>query len=74
MNAESAALLTGKYLDGLSIQQLVQTMGGTRESVRSRLARARRDFAARYEREIRIQDHPQNAAVTELAPRESDLP
>ncbi len=73
MHADSAALLTGKYLDGLSVIELVQLLGGTQESVRSRLARARRDFRARYEREFRNQN-PDQDAVTELAPRKGDLP
>lgn len=46
---ESAALLQGKYGDGLSVSELVLRFGGTTEAVRSRLARARRDFRKRYE-------------------------
>lgn len=47
---ESAAILTGKYCDGLSIAELVEQMGGTTEGIRSRLARARREFRTRYEK------------------------
>lgn len=48
--AEAALVLCGKYLDDLSVEDLVARDGGTVESVRSRLARARRDFRERYER------------------------
>lgn len=49
MNAEYAAVLTAKYLDGLSIAEIVELFGGTTESTRSRLARARREFRQRFE-------------------------
>lgn len=49
MSAESAALLIGKYNDGLSVAQLMEQWGGTFEGVRSKLARARSDFQRRYE-------------------------
>ena len=74
MNAEAVALLIGKYLDGLSVKELVELMGGTTESVRSRLARARRDFRARYEQAVDFSDRPQNTAVPKLSPREGDAP
>lgn len=48
--AEAALVLCGKYLDDLSVEELVARYGGTVESVRSRLARARREFRERYER------------------------
>lgn len=48
--ADSAALLTGKYCEELTVAELVEQFGGTVESVRSKLARARRDFKAKYER------------------------
>ncbi len=47
MAAQDAAVLMAKYIDGLSVQQIVELHGGTTESVRSRLARARRDFKER---------------------------
>ena len=50
MSAEYATVLTAKYLDGLSVAEIVEAYGGTTESVRSRLARARREFRERYER------------------------
>ena len=48
MNSEYVALLTAKYLDELSIAEIVEAMGGTIESVRSKLARARREFRQRH--------------------------
>src|SRR5690606_20927406 len=50
MPADHVALLTAKYLDELTVPQIVELLGGTVESVRSRLARARRDLRERYER------------------------
>lgn len=50
MPADYVALLTAKYVDELSIEEIVQLLGGTFEGVRSKLARARRDFRQRYER------------------------
>ncbi len=50
MPADSVAILSGKYIDELSIAELVAVFGGTTEGIRSKLARARRDFRERYER------------------------
>jgi len=47
---ESAAILKGKYCDEFSVAELVERFGGTTEGVRSKLARARRDFKSRYEK------------------------
>lgn len=52
MPADHVALLTAKYLDESTVAQIVESLGGTIESVRSRLARARRDLRERYERAI----------------------
>lgn len=73
MNAEAVSLLLGKYLDGLSVLDLVEVLGGTEESIRSRLARARKEFRSRYERAIKEPDHIEPARRTELSPREGDL-
>lgn len=45
-----AALLTGKYLDELSLDELVQRSGASLDSVKSKLARARREFREKFER------------------------
>lgn len=47
--AEYVSCLLAKYNDDLSIEEMVERFGGTTESVRSRLARARRDFRKRYD-------------------------
>lgn len=49
MTAKDATILVAKYIDGLSIQQIIELHGGTTESVRSRLARARRKFKERFQ-------------------------
>ena len=46
---KSSAILQGKYCDAQSIAQLVDQLGGTTEGIRSKLARARRDFKRRYQ-------------------------
>jgi RNA polymerase sigma-70 factor (ECF subfamily) len=50
MSADYAALLTAKYLDDRTLSQLVEQFGGTVESVKSKLARARREFREAFER------------------------
>ena len=50
MNSDHATLLAAKYLDDMSVPQIVDEWGETREAIRSRLARARQDFRKRYER------------------------
>jgi RNA polymerase sigma-70 factor (ECF subfamily) len=47
--ADYAALLTAKYLDDRSLDQLSQELGGSVEAVKSKLARARREFRAKFE-------------------------
>lgn len=48
-----AAILAAKYIDELSLAQMVDQYGGTVEALRSRLARARRAFREQYERVTR---------------------
>jgi RNA polymerase sigma-70 factor (ECF subfamily) len=48
--ADYSALLTGKYLDELSLEELSRNLGGTVEATKSKLARARREFRTRMER------------------------
>lgn len=52
MDADYAVVLTAKYIEGMSVAQIVELFGGTTESVRSRLARARKEFRQRYERAV----------------------
>lgn len=43
-----AALLTAKYLDDRSLEEMSQQFGGSVESIKSKLARARREFRLRF--------------------------
>lgn len=45
-----AMLLTAKYQDEQSLEDLARQQGGTTESVKSKLARARREFKSKFER------------------------
>jgi RNA polymerase sigma-70 factor (ECF subfamily) len=44
-----AQLLTAKYSDDRSLEELAEQLGGTAESVKSKLARARREFRSKFE-------------------------
>jgi RNA polymerase sigma-70 factor (ECF subfamily) len=48
--ADYAALLTGKYLDDQSLEALAAQWGGSAEAIKSKLARARREFRSKFER------------------------
>lgn len=45
-----AVLLAAKYQDERSLEDLAKQQGGTTESVKSKLARARREFKSKFER------------------------
>lgn len=47
--AEYAALLTGKYLDNRSLAELSQQWGSSADAIKSKLARARRQFRSTFE-------------------------
>jgi RNA polymerase sigma-70 factor (ECF subfamily) len=70
MNAEHVALLTAKYIDEMSVQQMVTAFGGTAESLRSKLARARKDFRQR----IDFRDRQElNRIVSKASPRDGEF-
>lgn len=48
--ADYAVLLTAKYLDEFSLEEMHQQLGGSLEAVKSKLARARREFRATFEK------------------------
>jgi RNA polymerase sigma-70 factor (ECF subfamily) len=50
LTAEYAAILTGKYLDEQTLEELAVVWGCTAEAMKSKLARARREFRAKFER------------------------
>ena len=47
--AEYVTVLTAKYIDGLSANQIADQLGEGVEAVRSRLTRARKEFRKRFE-------------------------
>ena len=49
LSADYAALLTAKYIDQQSLDELARRFGSTVEAIKSKLARARREFRARFE-------------------------
>jgi len=51
--ADYAALLTGKYLDDRTLEELACDLGSSSEGVKSKLARARREFRALMETWLR---------------------
>jgi RNA polymerase sigma-70 factor (ECF subfamily) len=58
LSSDYAALLTAKYLDERSTPELLDLFGGTAESLKSKLARARKEFRTKFEfftRESRVQ-------------------
>ena len=64
-----ASLLMAKYFDDLSLDEMTRQVGGTLEGVRSKLARARREFRERFERvSLTKPTHP--TRVTTAAPKE----
>jgi len=48
--ADYAALLIAKYMDDRDLARLSEDTGGTIEAVKSKLARARREFRAKFDR------------------------
>jgi RNA polymerase sigma-70 factor, ECF subfamily len=50
MSSDHVAVLVAKYVDGESVVEIVDELGGTVEGIRSRLARARREFKSKFER------------------------
>lgn len=48
--ADYAVLLAAKYMDDRSLKQLAEQFGGSVEAAKSKLARARREFRAGFER------------------------
>lgn len=51
--AEYSTLLTAKYLEERTLEELSQQLGGSVEAIKSKLARARREFRGRMETLLR---------------------
>jgi RNA polymerase sigma-70 factor, ECF subfamily len=50
LTADYAALLTAKYLDDRSLSEIAAQWGSTVEAIKSKLARARAEFRAKFEK------------------------
>ena len=50
LSSDYATMLTAKYLDEQSLEEIAAQHGGSVDAVKSKLARARREFRARFER------------------------
>ncbi|MBI5759843.1 MAG: sigma-70 family RNA polymerase sigma factor [Planctomycetales bacterium] len=48
LSGEYAALLTAKYLDDRSLEEMAQQFGGSVDAIKSKLARARREFRLKF--------------------------
>lgn len=72
LTADYAAMLTAKYLDDRSLQEMTIEFGGTVEGNKSKLARARREFRAKFERLTR--DVGGTIDLFELNVANSDVP
>ena len=57
--AEYSSLLTAKYLDDRTLEDLSSQLGGSVDAIKSKLARARREFRVRIEILIREPSVPQ---------------
>jgi RNA polymerase sigma-70 factor (ECF subfamily) len=63
--ADYSALLTAKYLDERTLEDLSRELGGTVDAVKSRLARARREFRTRMESLVDRAERANDARQTE---------
>ena len=50
LSSDYATMLTAKYLDEQSLEEIASQQGGSVDAVKSKLARARREFRSRFER------------------------
>ncbi len=65
ISADHAALLTAKYLDGLSMATIAEHLGGTVEAIKSKLARARQEFRTKFEFMTKAMEMPANQKADE---------
>jgi RNA polymerase sigma-70 factor (ECF subfamily) len=65
ISADYAAILTSKYLDDCSLEEITTQIGGTVDATKSKLARARREFRAKFERITRDPNPAFDEAKTE---------
>lgn len=65
ISPDYATILTAKYLDDCSLEQITMQIGGTVDATKSKLARARREFRTRFERLTRDPNPLFDEATTE---------
>ena len=53
LSPDYAALLTAKYLDDRTVEEMSDELGGSSDAIKSKLARARREFRNRFEQLMR---------------------
>ncbi len=53
LSPDYAALLTAKYLDDRTVEEMSDELGGSSDAIKSKLARARREFRTRFEQLMR---------------------
>ncbi len=65
LSADYASLLTAKYLDEFSMLEIAARFGNSVEAVKSKLARARREFRAKFEFLTKTVQAPNQQLVAE---------
>jgi RNA polymerase sigma-70 factor (ECF subfamily) len=60
LSSDYAALLTARYLDDRSLADLATEFGATVDAIKSKLARARREFRSKFEYTLKSADAPAN--------------
>lgn len=73
LRSEYAVVLVAKYMEEMSVHQIVESIGGSVESVRSRLARARKEFRDRFD-EISQGTHRLDATLWQELSSEASHP
>lgn len=64
LSSDYAALLTAKYLDERSTPELLELFGGSAEALKSKLARARKEFRSKFEHVTRESRTPSPPTLT----------
>ena len=64
LSADYAALLTAKYLDERSTAELLELFGSSAEALKSKLARARKEFRSKFEHVTRDSRTPSPPSLT----------
>jgi RNA polymerase sigma-70 factor (ECF subfamily) len=63
LSSDYAVMLTAKYLDDCSLTEMASQFGSSTEAIKSKLARARREFRAKFEFMTRRAKAPANRTV-----------